>query len=104
MEESTKKPIMIGIAVIVIIIAGILTFKRSGGSGGSFDGLKQGEKTVLLKCSEPSCGHAFEMDMREYFEWVQKKSPPRSLTAPPFACPKCGEETAYRALKDEETG
>ena len=104
MEESTKKPIMIGIAVIILIVAGMLIFKRSGGSGSGVGDLKRGERTVWLKCSDPNCGNVFEADMREYFEWVREKAPPRSFAVPPMTCQECEKDTAVRVLKDEETG
>jgi len=105
MEESKKKPLLIGVVIVCLVVAGIITYAtRSGGGGEDFSEF-QGQ-TVWLKCANESCGQAFEMDKAEYYkknnEYMAEN--PTAMIAPSFKCPECGEQTAYKAVKCNNCG
>jgi len=62
------------------------------------------EQSTWVKCRNPACGHAWEMNLKEYFEFVEKNADPRSILPPPLTCPKCGESSGYRAVKCAKCG
>jgi len=103
MEESTKKPLMIGIIVACIVIAGIVTFWTRKGSEKGIKSLDP-TKSTWLKCNNSECGHEFEMNLREYFKYLQDNVDPATMVTPPIVCPKCGEEACFRAAKCNECG
>ena len=95
MEESKKKPIMIGVIVGCLVLAGVITvMTRSGGSGSTvqFEG-----QPMWVKCNNPDCGVEYEMDMKEYFDYIQEHM--RGPVTPLLPCKQCGEESVYRAVK-----
>ena len=101
MEDSKKKPIMIGVVVGCLVLAGIITFAtRSGGSGG----IKALERGVIywVKCTNPDCEHEWEMDRKDYFQYLKDNQDPMSMAAPGIVCDQCDEESGYRAEKCEE--
>jgi hypothetical protein len=98
MEDSKKKPIMIGIIVVCAVGAVVITFAtRSGGSGG-LDDLERGVM-YWVKCTNPDCDHAWEMDRKDYFQYLKDHQDPMSMAAPGIACDQCGEESGFRAEK-----
>jgi hypothetical protein len=97
MDEGQKKNVMLGIVVFCIVVAGIIFW--TSGSGNDNSGLKSFEgKTTWMKCNNPKCGHAYEFELTEYFEFMQKNAV--TLGPPPgMECPECGEKSAFRAFK-----
>ena len=96
MEESRKKPVMLGVIVVCFVLAGVIYLKtRPGGLG-----LEQfrGELTWVL-CRNSECRHSWQMDLEEYHKFIQKNADPRSPLPPPITCKKCGEPSVYRAVK-----
>jgi ribosomal protein L40E len=101
MEEGKKKMIMVAIIVVCIAVAVIITVaSRSGGPGG-IESIKPGEM-IWLKCRNPKCENTWQMDKKNYHEYVQKHR--NGMTVPGIACPKCNEESGYRAEKCEKCG
>jgi len=102
MEESKKKRIMVGIIVVCLGLAGIITFRTlSGGPGipGHF-----AKEMTWVKCRNPDCGAGYEITKMEYFKYVQKHDDPRLSEAPPLVCTKCGQKGIYIAIKCEKCG
>lgn len=97
MEESRKKPIMVGVIVVCFVLAGVIWYKSSVGGGPDLKQFK--DKTTWVQCGNEPCGHAWEMNLKEYFEFVEKNADPRSILPPPLTCPKCKEPSGYRAEK-----
>jgi len=100
MEESKKKPVMVGIVVGCLVLAGVITLiTRSGGSGSTsqFKG-----QPMWVKCNNPDCGAEYEMDTKEYFDYVREHT--RGPSIPPLPCKQCGEESVFRAVKCEKCG
>ena len=98
MEESKKKPVMVGIVVGCLVLAGVVTLMtRSGGSGSTaqFKG-----QPMWVKCNNPDCEAGYEMDMKEYFDYVQEHS--RGPEISPLPCEQCGKESVFKAVKCEK--
>ena len=105
MEESKKKPVMIGVIVGCLVLAGAITyFTRSGGGGGIPE--EFGQKSTLMLCRNPDCENSWEMNLKEYYEMVEKFriENPTLMADPAAICPKCGEESGYQAVKCEKCG
>jgi predicted RNA-binding Zn-ribbon protein involved in translation (DUF1610 family) len=103
MEESKKKPIMIGIILMCLVLAGAITYITRSRSPGNIESLKRGTMT-WLKCRNPDCEHKYQIDLKDYFIYIRDHQDPMSMAAPAIACPNCGEESVYRAEKCEKCG
>ncbi|MHC4155077.1 MAG: hypothetical protein ACYST6_09170 [Planctomycetota bacterium] len=100
MEESKKKPIMIGVIVGCVVVAGAITyFTRSGGSGG-IPG-EFADRYTWMACRNPDCGNSWEMNLKEYYEMVEqfRIENPGRMENPATTCPKCNEPSGYEAVK-----
>ena len=104
MEEVKKKMIMIVVVVACLVAAGIITYATRSGSTGGIETIKRGTATVWLRCRSPKCENTWEMDKRDYFEYLSEHQDPMSMLAPAVVCPKCSEEGGYRAEKCEKCG
>ena len=101
MDPVVKRKIMIGIIAGCFCLALVITlFSRSGG-----------ERTmgpVQMLCTNPDCGKAFEMSRSDYNKKMEEMAGRGRIglmgPAPTFACPYCGEESAYIAIECEECG
>ncbi|MCH7559524.1 MAG: hypothetical protein IIB56_19015 [Planctomycetes bacterium] len=99
MEESNKKPIMIGVIVVCIAVVGIITYSSLSGGGG-VDGISEGEMT-WVKCNNPNCKAEYQMGLKAYFKYMEEHANPMAPTTPPLICKECSESSAYRAEKCE---
>jgi ssDNA-binding Zn-finger/Zn-ribbon topoisomerase 1 len=98
MEEGKKKMIMIGVIVACIAAAVIITVAtHSGSSIGGIESIKRGEAMFWIKCRNPKCEHTWQMDKRDYFDYLEKHRV--AMTVPGIVCPKCGEGSGYLAEK-----
>ena len=102
MEGSKKKPIMIGVVVVCLVLAGIITYTTRSGSGGGLESIKRGQEMFWLKCRNPDCENEWQMDMKDYFVYMKENQDPMSMAPPAHLCPECGEEGGYRAVKCEK--
>jgi len=98
MEESKKKPIMIGVIIACFAVAGIYTYSRHSGGGGGIDDIPEGEM-IWVKCNNPACKAEYQMGKKAYFKYVQEHVQPMAPTAPPLVCKECGEQSGYWAEK-----
>ena len=98
MEESKKKPIMIGVIVVCFILAGLYTYARRRGGSGSIDDIPD-DKMTWVKCSNPSCKAEYEMGEKQYHKDMQERFDPRARTSPPLACEKCSKDSLFQAVK-----
>ena len=94
MEESKKKPIMVGIVVACLILAGVITFMSRSESSGieAFEG-----RLVWVKCSNSDCETEYQMDMKDYFKQIEERT--TGTATPPLPCKECAKESIYRAIK-----
>jgi len=103
MEQSKKKPIMIGIIVACIVLAVAITLTKSPEKSG-LDSIKDSEM-MWVKCSNPDCANEYQMGTKEYFKTIQKSLDPNALArTPALVCPKCGKTSVYKANKCEKCG
>jgi hypothetical protein len=98
MDDSKKKPLLIGIVVVCLVLAVGVTLMRSPDSGGIKD-IKSGEM-IWMKCQNPECNAEYQMDKKDYFEYIMQN--PKSGGA--VVCDKCGQESAYKAIKCNKCG
>lgn len=104
MEDSKKKPIMIGVIVACLVLAGIITYTTRSGETGGIESLKRGQEMFLIMCRNPGCEHEHQMDMKDFFVYMKEHQDPMAMTTPAIVCPECGEESGYRAVKCEKCG
>lgn len=103
MEDSKKKPIMIGVVIGCLALAVVITYVTRSGESGGIESLKRGRMT-WLKCRNPGCEHEYQMDLKDYFIYMQEHQDPMSMAAPAIVCPGCKEESIYRSEKCEKCG
>lgn len=102
MEESTKRPILLGVIVVCLVLAGVITFMtRSEKTGIPESFAKQ---MTWVKCRNPDCEAEYQVNKKDYFDYIVKHKVPGSRTIPPLICKKCGEPGVYRAVKCEKCG
>jgi DNA-directed RNA polymerase subunit RPC12/RpoP len=106
MDESKKKPILIGVIVGCLVLAGAITFfTRSGGGGGIPN--EFADRYTWMTCRNPDCGNSWEMNLKEYYEMVEQfriENPGVMENPAAAACPKCSEPSGYAAVKCEKCG
>jgi hypothetical protein len=101
MEDSKKKPVLVAIIVVCFAVAGVVAytqiFKTDGGIPKDF-----ANQQLWVKCTDKDCGNEYEMNKKEYFQFVEKNTV--GMMTPPMKCSKCGKDTVYRAVKCEKCG
>ena len=90
MEESKKKVMMAVIVVVCFVAAGVMTWKYTLGSDEGT--IKIGDKTIWLKCRNPECEHAWQMDLRKFLDHKREQLQAKGPGQHPVTCPTCGEE------------
>ncbi len=100
MEDSKKKPIMIGVIVVSLGVAGLVTFSKRSGSGGIGD-IPEGD-TTWVKCNNPECKAEYEMSRRDYYKALEANMNPNPMAAPTaLTCKECNKPSLYGAVKCE---
>jgi len=102
MEGSMKKTIMLGVIVVCVVVAGAITLKTRRRKGPNLEPFK--DKMTWVKCRNPECGEEYQMNLKEYFEFIQENQDPSTLAPPALTCKKCGEPSVYRAVKCPKCG
>lgn len=102
MDEGKKKMIMIVLVVACVAAAVVITIATQSGGSGKISDIKRGEDTVWLKCRNEECGHTWQMDKREFFEYIEKNR--MGMTVPAVICPSCGEDSGYQAMECPKCG
>lgn len=95
MEDSKKKPIMVGVIVACLILAVVVTVKTQTDDGGiptDWD-----EQLEWAKCRKPDCEAEYEINKKYYYEYIKENRV--GLSVPPLPCEQCGEDTLYKAFK-----
>jgi hypothetical protein len=103
MEENAKKTLLIVVAVACIAAAGIITYKTMG--GGAAPG--QPASKMWVKCNNPKCDNEYQISAQEYTTFVMNNGGPRQFMmsgAVPMKCPKCKEDSVFKAMKCEKCG
>jgi hypothetical protein len=89
---------MIGVIVVCLAGALLITFGLPGGDSGGIDDIPEGEM-IWIKCNNPSCKAEYQMGKKAYFEYIQENMNPMAMVAPPVVCKECGEQSGLRAEK-----
>lgn len=63
----------------------------------TIDSIQETKLTWVL-CRNDECKAAYQMGLREYFEYIQANANPMG-PAPTLTCKKCGKQTVFRAFK-----
>lgn len=100
MDNSKKKPVMIGAIVACLVVAVVVTYMNSGTSS-DIGSMKRGQLT-WVKCNNPDCKAEYQMDKKDYFEYLQENA--TGMSTPALVCKECGEESVYQAVKCEKCG
>jgi predicted RNA-binding Zn-ribbon protein involved in translation (DUF1610 family) len=98
MDESKKKPLMIGIIVVCLVAAGaIFWFTRSGG-GGSIDDIPDDEMTWVI-CLNKSCNATYQIPLKQYYKTISEATVNPMGPPPALTCKECGKAMVYKAEK-----
>ncbi len=98
MEESKKKPIMIGVIIVCLALTVLIIIGRGLGGGGGVDDIPEGNM-IWAKCNNPSCEAEYQTSEKEYHKYMLEHYDVMAPTAPPMVCKECGEQSVYRAEK-----
>jgi hypothetical protein len=104
MEENAKKTLLIVVSLACIAGAGIFLYKSMG--GGTTGGIAPAGN-MWVKCNNPKCGHEYEISLQEYNTFVNNNGGYRQFMmsgAVPMKCPKCNEDSVFKAMKCEKCG
>ncbi len=101
MEDSKRKPVMIGIIVACLVLAVVVHLWLKEASSGA-DALESG-RMIWVKCRNPECEAEYQMNQKKYFKYIQESraDPMQEVLLP---CKECGEESITWALKCPKCG
>jgi len=105
MDEAKKKPLMIGLIVVCLVVAVAVTIKTwSPDNRGVPGSLK--EEPMWVMCRNPACKATYEMSMYDYYKTIEDylAAHPGIQIAPPLKCKECGKNSIYAAVKCEKCG
>lgn len=105
MEESKKKPVMIGVIIACFAVAGAITYMTR--SREPYENPEDFENIMIwVKCRNPQCEAEYEISMKEQADfWKQYKlDNPGMRGTPAMICKQCKEESIYRATKCAKCG
>ena len=77
-DESKKNKIMIGIAAVCFILAGITTCAHFSDNNVSLE--DSDYEKIWVKCKNPNCETEYQMERDEYFMMTELNSAPESET------------------------
>jgi hypothetical protein len=99
--DESKKPVMIGVVMVCLVLAGFITyrtyFKGSGSSSGSgLTGVPGA--AVWVKCQNPSCNSEYqtlETDFAPLLEEARAAGATGKNSEIALRCSSCGKQTLY---------
>jgi len=103
MEESKRKMVMVIVIVVCLALAAVVAYRNYTKDSTTIKGIKRGT-IFLMKCNNPDCGHELEIDKKDYIEWSKEQMDAGATRTPGMPCPKCGEESVFRAVKCPKCG
>ncbi len=98
MDESMKKPVMIGVIIVCLAVAGAVFMKTRSGGGGSIDDISDDEMTWVI-CRNKACNAEYEMGRKEYYQTISAANTNPMGPTQALTCEKCGEPSVYIAEK-----
>ena len=102
MEQGSKKTIMLGVIMVCLVLAGVIAYKTTQSRKinlEQFEGMN-----TWVQCRNPACKHEYQMPLVDYYKYIEEHRDPTTLATPPLTCEKCGEPSAYRAIKCPKCG
>ena len=72
MDEGKKKTIMIGIIIVSLVLAGVVTVMTRSADRNGLDSIPE-EKMIWVTCRNEKCGANYEMPMREYYRQLEEE-------------------------------
>jgi len=104
MDEAQKKPLMIGIIVVCLVVAVAVTIKTWSGDSAGIPRIMK-EQEVWMKCRNPACKTTYEMNKYDYFKTIEDYMLKHNTgIAAGLECKECGEPAVYIAHKCEKCG
>jgi len=103
MDESRKKPIMIGIIVVCCGLAALIGFKSLSGGGGGTGSIPSSAK-IWVKCNNPACKAEYETGERAFREYVSANYSSEADRPPGAVCEMCGKPSVFEAIKCSNCG
>lgn len=102
MDEGKKRQLMIGVTVVCLGLATAIAYmSRSGRSG--LDSVPRGQM-IWVKCGKADCGAEYQIDNKDYWEYIEEHRNPMSLSIPALVCRDCESKSVFRAVKCEKCG
>ncbi|MHC4763160.1 MAG: hypothetical protein ACYS71_07315 [Planctomycetota bacterium] len=100
MDES-KKPVMIGVVVVCLVLAGFITYRTyfKSGSGGSSSSLTGAPgAAVWVKCQNDKCDSEYQILETEFVKLLEEARAAGAIgenSEIAVVCSKCGRKTLY---------
>ena len=104
---NMPKPVMIGAVATALVAAGVIFYiNSSGGGGGVGDTAQFKGELIWVKCANPDCGAEYQMDKKEYYDYMQAHANEMAMARGGSAipCKECEEKSLLRAVKCESCG
>ena len=101
-----KNTVYVIVIVVCIALAVVIFVKTQSGGPGGLESIKRGEELFWIKCNNPKCNAEYQIDKKDFYEQIEQKmrANPMAMQTPPLTCEKCGQASAYRAVKCEKCG
>lgn len=97
MDSEKNKPILIGVAIVCLIVAGVIAYKSFSGSGGG----SASNEPIPMLCT--ACGNGWDMPFKDYQQMMSQGGVDPMMMGPmqrpQFDCPKCSKKAAMVASK-----
>jgi len=107
MDEARKKPLMIGVIVVCLVVAVAITIKTWPRGAGDIPKIwKKPEYKVWVKCRNPACKAEYQMNKYAYHKAIKDYfiEHPQASVIPGLKCKKCGKDSLYLAYKCPKCG
>jgi hypothetical protein len=97
--DESKKPVMIGVVVVCLVLAGFITcrtYSKKSGGGGGFTGAPGA--TVWVKCQNLSCDSEYQMLETEFVKLLEEAKAAGATgenSEIAVVCSNCGGKTLY---------
>lgn len=92
MDEGKKKQVMIGVVVLCLVLAAVITIATNTDSSGP-------KSPVNLRCANQKCNYIYELSQKEYKNQIEELGPKSPNWKPRLACPECSKNSAFVARK-----
>ncbi len=60
------------------------------------------DMTTWVKCRNPDCQASYEMNLRQFYTYLEEHGVPDSLLPPALVCRECNEKSVFEAFKCEK--